>query len=209
LHHDERQENRMNIYILSFSILAMKPIIIPGLLFIIMIIFFVKWMNRDPERIIPAGNGLILSAADGRVSDIENVKEQVFLKGNGVRIGVYLSLMDVHVNRIPVAGVIRFLSYAPGAFYPAHTDKSSDRNEHHIIGIENDRCKILVKQIAGTIARRIVCRLHLGDVVQRGERFGKITLGSRVELIVPTQADIRINVGDRVRAGETIIGVME
>ena len=200
---------RMNGLILSFGILTFKTMFIFGLLAVIITFFFMKWLNRDPERIIPTGSGLILSAADGHVSDIERVQEHLYLKGDGIRIGVYLSLIDVHVNRVPVSGVIRFLSYAPGSFYPAHTHSSSVRNEHQLIGIESDRCKILIKQIAGFIARRIVCRLHPGDAVTRGERFGKITFGSRVELIVPPQADIRITVGDRVKAGETIIGVME
>ena len=184
-----------------FSILAVKPIFIFGFLFLVMAFFFVKWLHRDPERIIPSENDLILSAADGRVHDIERVSENLYLKGEGIRVGVYLSLLDVHVNRIPVSGVVRFLSYSPGRFLPAYMPQASLRNEQQCIGIENDRCKILVNQIAGFIARRIVCRLHPGDVVNVGDRFGKITFGSRVELVVPPHTNMKINVGDRVKAG--------
>jgi phosphatidylserine decarboxylase len=201
--------NIMTGVILILNVQVVMPILLFCLMFIIAAFFFMQWFTRDPERITPSGESLILSAADGRVCDIEHVQEDLYFHGKGIRVGVYLSLFDVHVNRIPISGVVRFLSYKTGSFFPAHRNRASLHNEHQIIGIENERCKILVKQIAGFIARRIVCRLRLGDVVRAGERFGKITLGSRVELIVPTHIDITIHVGDRVKAGETIIGVMK
>jgi phosphatidylserine decarboxylase len=171
--------------------------------------FFIKWFARDPERVIPSGEGLILSAADGRVCAIERVRENLYLDGEGIRIGIYLSLFDVHVNRVPITGVVGFLSYSPGLFLPAHHDQATLRNEHQLAGFENDRGKILVKQIAGFFARRIICHLHQGAAVTAGERFGKITFGSKVELTVPPNIELRVSIGERVKAGETIIGVME
>jgi phosphatidylserine decarboxylase len=172
------------------------------------VLLFVRWSLRDPERIIPRGNGLILSAADGRVSSLERVTEHLFLGGNGIAVGVYLSLFDVHVNRNATSGVVTLLSHKPGKFLPAFRKKSSEYNEQQIIGIENERGRILIKQIAGSVARRIVCHLCLGDVVQAGDRFGMITFGSRVEHFLPVDTEIKVKIGDRVKAGESIIGVL-
>lgn len=154
------------------------------------------------------GDDIVLSAADGRVCSIVRVREHLYLDGEGILIGVYLSLFDVHINRIPASGIVRLLSYKHGSFFPACRDKSSTYNEQQITGIECNRGKILMKQIAGSIARRIVCRLRTGDKVRAGERFGMIKLGSRVELVLPPHAEIKVKIGDKVRAGETIIGVL-
>lgn len=172
------------------------------------VLLFVRWSLRDPERTVPRGSGLILSAADGRVCSLERVNEHLFLGGNGIAVGVYLSLLDVHINRNSASGVVAFLSHKPGKFLPAFRKKSSEYNEQQIIGIESDRGRILIKQIAGSFARRIVCRLCLGDIVQAGERFGMITFGSRVEHFLPVDTEIKVKIGDRVRAGESIIGVL-
>lgn len=173
------------------------------------VLLFYRWSLRDPERNIPRGDGLVLSAADGRVCSLKQVKENLFLDGDGIAVGVYLSLFDVHVNRNSMAGIVRFLTHKPGKFHPAFRKKSSEYNEQQIIGIENDRGRILIKQIAGSIARRIVCHLRLGDVVKAGGRFGMITFGSRVEHILPVQTEIRVKIGDKVRAGESIIGILQ
>jgi len=198
----------MNRLIFVFCIPSVESAVIICAVMAFALFLFVKWSSRDPERCIPTDDSLILSAADGRVCSIDRIQEATYIGGEGVRIGVYLSLFDVHINRVPISGIVRFFSYVPGVFLPAFQNNASIRNEHQIIGIENDRCKILVRQIAGIIARRIVCRLNLGDTVQAGERFGKITFGSRVEVLVPSHIDIRVRIGDRVKAGETILGVL-
>ena len=179
-----------------------------GLFLSVVILLFLRWSFRDPERHAPRGDDLILSAADGRVCSLERVKEYLFLEGEGIAVGVYLSLFDVHVNRNSTSGIVRFLLHKPGKFIPAFRKKSSEYNEQQIIGIENERGRILIKQIAGSVARRIVCCLRLGDVVKAGDRFGMIKFGSRVEHILPADTEVKVKIGDKVRAGESIIGVL-
>lgn len=194
--------------LLVLTVLTGEPVFY-ALLFLSGLVFFsLQWFLRDPERATPQGDGLVTSAADGRVCSLERVRENLYLGGEGIAVGVYLSLFDVHINRIPVSGVVRLISHRSGRFFPAFQKRASAYNEQQIIGIESDRGRILVKQIAGSVARRIVCHLRLGDVVRAGDRFGMIKLGSRVELILPPHTEIKVKLGDRVRAGETIIGVM-
>ena len=199
----------ITVFLLSLGILTGGNLILFFcFLFGIFLLLSIKWFSRDPERIAPAGDNLVLSAADGHVVSLENVMENLYIGGEGIVVGVYLSLFDIHINRIPMTGCVRFLSRKPGTFLPAFRDRASTRNEQQIIGIESTRGKILMKQIAGCVARRIVCRLHLGESVQAGDRFGIIKLGSRVEIVVPPHTEIKVKVGEKVRAGETVIGVM-
>ena len=174
-----------------------------------LLLFFMKWLSRNPARMVPQGDGLIVSAADGRVVSLEYVKEDLYIGGEGILIGVYLSLLDVHINRIPLSGVIRLLSYKKGKFLPAFRERASVDNEQQIIGIESHWGNILMKQIAGSVVRRIVCHLHFGESVKAGDPFGMIKLGSRVELVLPPRTEINVKIGDKVRAGETIIGIMK
>ena len=119
---------------------------------------------------------------------------------------IFMSIFDVHVNRLPITGEIEFLDYKDGKFNPAYKDDSSELNEQMMVGIISARGKVMIKQIAGIIARRIVCSLKLGDIVKTGERFGMIKYGSRVDLFIPSASEIYVHLNEKVRAGETIIG---
>jgi len=171
-----------------------------------LIFLFNFYFFRDPERLIPAGDDLILSPADGKVVMIEEVEEAEFLKEKVTRVSIFLSVFNVHVNRIPVTGKVTYLRYLEGKFFVAFADKASEENEQSIIGIEHARGKILFKQIAGIIARRIVYHLNLGDQVSAGKRFGLIRYGSRVDVYFPKNTTIRVKLNDTVAGGETVLG---
>jgi phosphatidylserine decarboxylase len=182
----------------------------PGALFA-----FCLWFFRDPDRALPEGEDLILSPADGTVADIEEVDEPDFVGGRAVRVGVFLSIFNCHVNRAPLGGKVRRVSYRPGKFLAAFNDRASAENESNFVGIETGRrlpsggpLKVAVKQISGVIARRIVCGCRENDTIARGERFGMIKFGSRTELYLPPEAvaGLDVKVGDKVRGGATVIG---
>jgi len=161
---------------------------------------------RDPERVCDIQPGVVTSPADGRVVAIENVAEHAFIGGPAVRISVFLSIFDVHVNRVPATGTIDYVKYSPGKFLPAFMDSASLLNEQTEIGMTASSGERLVfKQIAGVIARRVVCHLVQGDRVTAGARFGMIRFGSRADLIVSAGSEISVKVGDRVTAGETVL----
>ncbi|MCI0330738.1 MAG: phosphatidylserine decarboxylase family protein [candidate division Zixibacteria bacterium] len=168
---------------------------------------FFAYFFRDPERKIPSGEKLILSPADGKVVGVEAVSELLFLKSQAQKISIFLSPLDVHVNRIPASGKVDYLSYFPGKFMAAFEDKASTDNEQAAIGITTPNGKILFKQIAGILARRIVCRLKLGQEVRAGERFGMIRFGSRVDIFLPEGLKLKVQKGDKVTGGETILAV--
>jgi len=163
---------------------------------------------RDPERRPEDPSPLAaLSPADGRVTDIDVVEEPHFLGGRALRIGIFLSVLDVHVNRAPLDGTVRRVRYTPGAFLDARDPECAARNESNLVGFESPRGPFAVRQVAGLIARRIVCPLVEGRGVARGERIGMIKFGSRTELLVPADApvDVAVEVGRRVRGGRTIV----
>ena len=185
-----------------FPFTALKIIsVVFGILFLFNLYFF-----RDPDRNIPAGKNLILSPADGTVISIEEVEEPYFFKSKVKRISIFLSVFSVHVNRIPVSGKVEFLKYNEGKFLVAFADKASEDNEQSIIGIQHESGKILFKQIAGIIARRIIYHISKGDSVTAGERFGLIRYGSRVDMFFPDNVELTVKVKDRVYGGETMIG---
>ena len=161
---------------------------------------------RDPERTPPAGPGLVLAPADGRVMRIDEVEDPWV--GRAVRASIFLSPLDVHVNRSPVAGLVDSVRYEAGRFMAAYRDEASELNERCTIALEGDATRIGVKQIAGVLARRIVCRVRAGDKLAAGERFGLIRFGSRTDLVVPRSVEMRVKIGDRVRGGETVMGVL-
>jgi len=168
---------------------------------------FVFWFFRDPERPVPTGAGLIVAPADGKIVQIREELEERFLHGRTIRIGIFLNIFDVHVNRIPCAGKIQEIVYHPGKFLAANLDKASLENERQTILIETPAGqRVLVIQIAGLIARRIVSWIRPGDWVERGQRFGMIRFGSRVDAFLPISTKLRVQQGDRVKGGETIIG---
>ncbi|HBE72633.1 MAG TPA: phosphatidylserine decarboxylase family protein [candidate division Zixibacteria bacterium] len=171
-----------------------------------LVALFLLYFFRDPERRVPEGAGLIISPADGRVVVVAEVDEPFFIKGRARQVSVFMSPLDVHVNRAPVAGRVAYKKYHPGKFLPAYKDKASLDNEQMHLGIETAGGRVLVKQIAGALARRVICHPNIGDEVAAGQRMGLIKLGSRLDVMVPTEARIEVRVGDRVRAGETAIG---
>jgi len=168
---------------------------------------FVIWFFRDPERTIPTGAGLIVAPADGKIVQIREEREERFLKTQVIRISIFLNVFDVHVNRMPCAGKIQKIVYHAGKFLSAHLDKASSENEHQAILIEaSTGQQMVVVQIAGLIARRIVSWIRPGDRLDRGQRFGMIRFGSRVDTFLPIGTKLKVQRGDRVKGGETILG---
>jgi phosphatidylserine decarboxylase len=168
---------------------------------------FFAYFFRDPERKIPSDDNLILSPADGKIVVIETASEPLFLKSQAQKISIFLSPLDVHINRVPASGKVDFLSYLPGKFLAAYKDKASTDNEQTAIGITSSNGKILFKQIAGVLARRIVCRLKPGQDVRAGEEFGMIRFGSRVDIFLPERLELKVQKGDKVTGGETVMAV--
>jgi phosphatidylserine decarboxylase len=161
---------------------------------------------RDPERAICAYPQAIVAPADGKVVDIETVNEPQFLSGPVTRVGIFMSVFNVHIQRAPIAGEIKLVNYQPGKFLNAHVPQAALTNENRLIGIEaGDGYRVAVRQIAGLIARRIVGWAGKGDRLKKGQRFGMIRFGSRVELYLPTGTDILTCVGASVQAGATIL----
>ena len=169
---------------------------------------FMAYFFRDPERLPPADPNLVLAAADGKVVGIKPIESEPHFGRDAVQISTFLSVFDVHVNRVPVSGVVDFVKWRGDRFRAAFVDAASVDNHQSVVGIQTGSALIIVKQIVGIVARRIVCRLQNGDTVERGDRFGLIRFGSRVDLILPANSEIRVAVGDRVRAGVTVMGVL-
>jgi phosphatidylserine decarboxylase len=185
-----------------FPILLLK--ILSGIVAIVFLFNF--YFFRDPERNKPDGNDFILSPADGTVVLIEEVEEPYYFKSKVRRVSIFLSVFNVHINRMPVSGKVEFLKYKKGKFLVAFEDKASEENEQSIIGIQHKKGKILFKQIAGIIARRIVYHVTEGDTVNAGDRFGLIRYGSRVDMFFPENVELKVSLKDKVYGGETIIG---
>ena len=161
---------------------------------------------RDPNRITPNEPNIVVSPADGKVVLIKRFTENEFLHCDAVQVSIFMSPLDVHVNRFPISGTVKLFKHIPGKFLVAFADKSSEVNERTHIGIEQNGFKVLFKQIAGTIARRIVADLQIGQHAVIGERFGMIKFGSRVDVIMPAETVVTVALDDRVRAGESILG---
>jgi phosphatidylserine decarboxylase len=164
---------------------------------------FVLWFFRDPARTAPASADVVVAPGEGRVIDIREIAEPSFLRGTARRISIFLSVFDVHVQRSPVTGTVEHREHRPGKFAVAWLDKASDDNEQASIGIATPRGRVLVRQIAGLVARRIVTDPVEGDRVERGQRIGIIRFGSRVDLFMPLDWELTCKVGDRARVGAT------
>ncbi|MEK7748275.1 MAG: phosphatidylserine decarboxylase family protein [Nitrospirota bacterium] len=176
--------------------------------FLALLTFFCVWFFRDPKRVVPEGNGLIVSPADGTIVGIEKFYEEQFIGGPALRVSIFLNVFNVHINRMPVEGEVVGVFYNPGRFFAANVPKASLENEQNKIVVQtpwNDK-KVIVIQIAGLIARRIVCYARKGSKMKCGEHFGLIRFGSRVDLIIPVGTALRIKEGDVVYGGETIFG---
>jgi phosphatidylserine decarboxylase len=161
---------------------------------------------RDPERTPPDVPGAVLAPADGKVMTITPV-DDVWV-GPAVRVSIFLSPLDVHVNRAPVTGLVRSVEYVAGKFRAAYRAEASEVNERCTVTLDGDAARVTVAQIAGVLARRIVCRVRAGDKLQAGERYGLIRFGSRTDLFVSRSTELRVRVGDRVTGGESIMGVL-
>ncbi len=163
---------------------------------------------RDPVRVPAYGPGDFISPADGRVVAVERVAEDQYIKGATLRVGVFMSLLNVHINYSPVTGRVAYMRYSPGRFAPANSRKAPIENESNAIGIAGPSCRIMVKQIAGIIARRIVCDCSLGTSLSAGQKIGLIKFGSRVDIYLPPHCRLFVEIGSRVRGGETILGTV-
>ena len=177
--------------------------------FFFVVTSFVIWFFRDPKRNIPEEGRAVVSPADGRVIKIEEVREDTILKGEFKKISIFMNIFNVHVNRIPCSGKVDVIQYKKGKFFSANLDKASSLNERNSVLVKTDDGKeILTIQIAGIIARRIVCWIKEGIEVEKGQRFGLIRFGSRLEVFLPHDSTISVKVGDKVKGGETPIGYL-
>lgn len=175
-----------------------------------MFTFFVIWFFRNPEREIPKGDGIIVAPADGRIIEIREADEERILKNQALKISIFMNVFNVHVNRAPYAGKILNVFYNKGKFLAANKDKASMENEQNAVLLETpDGKRILFIQIAGLIARRIACWVKNGDIVERGQRFGLIRFGSRVDIYLPIEVKLQVSLGDKTKAGTTILGVLK
>ena len=166
---------------------------------------WVAYFFRDPERTGQRGERLVIAPADGKVVMVSDVDEPAFLHGRATRVSIFMSVFNVHVNRYPVDGIVRYVHYNKGKFLHAAADKSSLENEQMSVGIESGPNRVLVRQIAGLVARRIVNYSREGEQVTQGERMGIIKFGSRVDVFLPTSAAMHAKVGDLTAAGSTVI----
>ncbi|NND73140.1 MAG: phosphatidylserine decarboxylase family protein [Rhodothermales bacterium] len=176
------------------------------------LVIFTLYFFRDPARTSPVDDGtLLLAPADGKVIEIVDVEhESLYLNGPARRISIFLSPLNVHVNRVPVSGIIESVRYVPGEYLVAWHEKASEKNERSEIGVRHvSGQRVMFKQIAGAVARRIVFHLKEGDEVTAGDRFGIVKFGSRMDVLVPPATEIRVSPGDRVVAGESILGSMD
>jgi phosphatidylserine decarboxylase len=163
---------------------------------------FFLWFFRDPRRAVPAGEGLIVSPGDGLITETVTVTTP---EGPRQRISIFLSVFDVHVNRSPIAGVLAAVRYQKGQYLNAMNPASADRNEQNVVTVRGDGMEVTFKQIAGLLARRIVFKPSEGDRVERGQRVGLIKFGSRVDVLIPAEAVIKVKVGQRVKGGASVL----
>jgi phosphatidylserine decarboxylase len=166
---------------------------------------WVAYFFRDPERTGPRGDGVVSSPADGKIVMIVDVDEPTFLHGRATRVSIFMNIFSVHVNRYPVSGTVGAAQHTPGKFLNAAVEAASLENEQTSVGIESGGNRVLVRQIAGLIARRIINYAAVGDRVTQGDRMGLIRFGSRVDVFLPTSATVKVKVGDQAVAGESVI----
>lgn len=182
--------------------------------YLIEVVFIVLWgiviyFFRDPERTSPNGENLVISPADGKVVLIKEIEENIYLNASATQISIFLSPLDVHVNRNPISGKLEYLKYHPGKYLMAWGENASQLNERADFGVLHaSGTKLFFKQITGFLARRIVYHIKEGDALKAGERFGMMKFGSRMDIMVPKNVQIKVKVGDRTWAGESILGTI-
>lgn len=178
---------------------------IPLILLALFLIVFTLNFFRDPDRTVPNKSNIVVSPADGRVLFVKDVLDGKFLNSKAKMVSIFMSPLNVHVNRIPISGKVEYVKYIKGDYIAAFEDKASERNERNEIGITSSAGKVMFTQIAGFVARRIISDLKVGDSVNIGNRFGMIKFGSRVDIIVPVDWQVKVKKDDNVTAGETIL----
>jgi len=198
-------EARWILAVLFFLTLASWVLAAWLSLFFFVLILYTLFFFRDPDRNIPADRNAVLAAADGTVTDISEVDETEVLKTRMHRVGIFLSVFDVHTNRAPIEGRITYRQHHDGLCLDARSQDCSEKNEAMTWGIENPRATVVVRQLTGAIARRIVAWAEVGDQLAKGERFGMIRFGSRTEVYLPLAASVQVKVGEHVTGGSTII----
>jgi phosphatidylserine decarboxylase len=166
---------------------------------------FFLWFFRDPSRTITSAPGAIVSPADGVITEAEWVETT---QGSKLRVSIFLNVFDVHVNRSPIKGTVKVVEYREGGFMNAMTPESSLTNEQTLVQIDGDGYEVSLKQIAGLLARRIVCNLKVGDTVERGQRIGMIKFGSRCDVLMPAEAMLKVKTGSRVKGGASVLAVL-
>lgn len=171
----------------------------------LLLMAFFLWFFRDPKRVVPSEPGVVVSPADGLVTSITSISTP---SGEKLKMSVFLSVFDVHVNRSPIAGVVREVQYQKGLYLNAMNPDSADKNEQNVVTVAGDGCEVVFKQIAGLLARRIVFNKRIGDRVERGERVGLIKFGSRVDILLPGDAALSVKKGDRVKGGATVLATV-
>ncbi|MFA6168361.1 MAG: phosphatidylserine decarboxylase family protein [Gemmatimonadaceae bacterium] len=182
-----------------------KPLLTAAAVMCVLLAVWVAYFFRDPERHGERGPGLVIAPADGKVVQVMEVDEPAFMHGRAIRIAIFMNVFSVHVNRYPVSGRVTYTHYNPGKFLNAAVDKASLENEQSSVGIESGAHRVLVRQIAGLVARRIVTYSRPGDQADQGERFGMIRFGSRVDVYLPVGSSPRVRVGEHTSAGTTVI----
>ncbi len=190
------------------AVFALSGLVVLSLIGLV-IAFCICGFFRDPDRVTPNEDGAVVSPADGKVIFAEVIDNSPFLNGPCIKISIFMSVFNVHVNRIPYTGKITKVSYCPGKFFSANLDKASKENEHNAIFLETESGdKVCFVQIAGLIARRIICGLQEGDQVVRGQRFGMICFGSRLDVYLPENTKLNVAIEDKVEAGHSILGYL-
>jgi len=194
----------MILFSLSYVLPPISSLIVSGLA--IFILVFTLQFFRDPERKTPQKPNIIISPADGKVVLIKDVSFHDYFQGPVKQVSIFMSPINVHVNRIPISGRVTHYKYIPGQYLMAFDHSSGENNERTEIGIEAQEMKVFFKQISGFVARRIICDARPGDDVEIGKRFGMIRFGSRVDIFVPPTVSLKVSEGQKTTAGETIIG---
>ena len=182
-----------------------KPLLTSIAVVLVVVALWVAYFFRDPDRTGERGPRLVIAPADGKVVQVMEVDEPSFMHGRAIRIAIFMNVFSVHVNRYPVSGRVAYTHYNPGKFLNAASDKASLENEQSSVGLEAGAHRVLVRQIAGLIARRIVTYSRPGDRADQGERFGLIRFGSRVDVYLPVGSTPRVKLGARTSAGATVI----